>query len=160
MRKRTSLAQSMTSPFRCDVCTRQNENAHPERWAEFQQLFTLGKSTYFDKAVSHENTLLDPFDSHGAFILMFNRDIVENVIGDLLHNGGDDSAQSTRARAPSVFKMGEDALPKDGTEVYSVKIEFVLRIKMVSGFVSNGASFQSASRFVDVSQEVTKLSYL
>ena len=159
-RKRTSHAQSFTIPFRCDVYTRHHQTAHPERWAEFQQLTTAEKSSYFDKAVNHANTLFAHFESHGALTLTFNRDIVEKVIGDLLFDVDDESVQITRARALSVFKLHEDALPEDNIEVYCVKIESVLRFKMVLGFVSKGASFRSASRFVDVAREVTKLSYL
>ncbi|KAI9915789.1 hypothetical protein PsorP6_007916 [Peronosclerospora sorghi] len=104
--------------------------------------------------------LLAHFDSHGALNLTFSRDIVEKVIGDLLFDVDDESIHLTRARALSVFKLHEDALQEDNADVHSVKIESVLRFKMVLGFVSKGASFRSASRFVDVAREVTKLSYL
>ena len=97
-RKRTSFAQSFTIPFRCDVYTRHHQTAHPERWAEFQQLTTAEKSSYFDKAVNHANTLFAHFESHGALTLTFNRDIVEKVIGDLLFDVDDESVQITRAR--------------------------------------------------------------
>ncbi|KAI9918460.1 hypothetical protein PsorP6_011965 [Peronosclerospora sorghi] len=121
-RKRTSHAQYFTAPFRVDVYTRHHENAHPERWAEFQQLSTAEKSNYFENAINHD--------------------------------------QRARARSLSVFKLHEHALPEDNADVYSVKIESVLRFKMVLGFVQKGASFRSASRFVDIAREVTKVTYL
>ena len=83
-RKRTSHAQSFTTPFCFDVYTRRHETAHPERWADFQQLTTAEKSSYFDKAGNFTNTLLSHFDSHESLTLTFNRDIVEKVIGDIL----------------------------------------------------------------------------
>ncbi|KAI9908608.1 hypothetical protein PsorP6_016338 [Peronosclerospora sorghi] len=159
-RKRTSHSQSFTAPFRVDVYTRHHENAHPERWAEFQQLSTAETSNYFENAIYHASTLLAHFDSHGALTMTFNRDIVEKVIDDLLLDVDDESIHLTRIRALSVFKLHEDALPEDNDDVYSVKIESVLRFKTGLGFVSKGASFRSASRFVDVAREVTKLSYL
>ncbi|KAI9905759.1 hypothetical protein PsorP6_014362 [Peronosclerospora sorghi] len=159
-RNRTSHAQSFRAPFRADVYTRHHENTHPERWAEFQQLSTAEKSNYFDNASNHASTLLAYFDSHGSLTLTFNRDIIEKVNGDLLFDVDDESIHLTRARAMFVFKLHVDALPEDNADVYSVKIESVFRFKMVLRFFSKGASLRSASRFVDVSREVTKLSYL
>ncbi|KAI9895484.1 hypothetical protein PsorP6_019506 [Peronosclerospora sorghi] len=157
-RKRTSHTQYFTAPFRVDVYTRHHENAHPERWAEFQQLSTAKKSNYFENAVNHASTLLVHFDSHEALTLAFNRDIVEKVICDLMFDVDDGSIHLNRARALPVFKLHEYSLPEDNADVYSVKVESVLRFKMVLGFVSKGASFRSASRFVDVAREVKKLS--
>ncbi|KAI9910163.1 hypothetical protein PsorP6_010498 [Peronosclerospora sorghi] len=145
-RKRTSHAQSFTAPFRVDVYTRHHENAHPERWAEFQQLSTAEKSNYFENAINHARTLLAHFDSHGALTLTFNLDIAEKVIGDLLFDVDDEWIHLTRARALSVFKLQEDALPEDNADVYSFKIEYVLRFKMVLGFVSKGALFRMERR--------------
>lgn len=105
------------------------------------------------------NTLFAYFESHYAMALTFSRDIVEQEIGDLLFNLDDESVHLTRARALSVFKMHEDVLPEDKAELYFVKIESVLRLKIVLEFVSKKASFRSASRFVDVAGKVTKLSY-
>ncbi|KAI9918493.1 hypothetical protein PsorP6_011944 [Peronosclerospora sorghi] len=115
-RKRTSHAQSFTAQFRVDVYTRHHENAHPERWAEFQQLSTAEKSNYFENAINHASTLLAHFDSHGALNLTFKRDIVEKVIGDLLFDVDDESIHLTRARALSVFTFHKDALPEDNAD--------------------------------------------
>ncbi|KAI9911291.1 hypothetical protein PsorP6_009055 [Peronosclerospora sorghi] len=158
--KLKSHSQSFTAPFRVDVYNRHHENAHPERWAEFQQLSTDEKSNYFENAINHASTLLAHFDSHGSLTLTFNRDIVDKVIGDLLFDVDDESIHFTHERALFVFKLHEEALPEDNADVYSVKIESVLRFKMISGFVSKVASFRSASKFVDVAREVTNLSYL
>ena len=45
-------------------------------------------------------------------------------------------------------------------EAYRVKISSVCRFKMVLGFISMGASFRSASRFVDVARTICKASFL
>ncbi|KAI9909698.1 hypothetical protein PsorP6_014649 [Peronosclerospora sorghi] len=109
-----------------------------------------GPSSNRSKPINHASTLLAHLDSHGALTLKFNRYIVEKVIDDLLFDVDDESIHITRARALHVFKLHEDALPEDNADVYSVKIESVLRFKMVLGFVSKRESFRSASRFVDV----------
>ncbi|KAI9916564.1 hypothetical protein PsorP6_016848 [Peronosclerospora sorghi] len=116
-RKRTSHAQCFTAPFSVDVYTRHHENAHPERWTEFQQLSTDEKSNYFENSINHASTLLAHFDSHGALTLTFNRDIVEKMIGDLLFDVDDESIHLTRAWALSVFKLNEDAPPRDNAHV-------------------------------------------
>lgn len=159
-RKRTAHVQVFTVPFRTDTYTRHHISAHPVKWAEFQQLAAAEKATFFDGAVDYANTLLAHLDSEGPLILSFNRDIVEDLIGDLLYDVDDEDVHSSRSRALSIFKEHEDAAATDNEEVYSVKILSVRRFKMVLGFVAKGASFRSASRFVDVAREVTKLSYL
>lgn len=159
-RKRSSHGQSCTTFFRCDVYKRYRETAHSERRAEFQQLTTAEMSSYFDQGVNHTNTLFAHFGSHCTTTLTFNRDVVEKVIGNLQFNVDDESVQLTRICALSVFKMHEDAIPEDMVEVYLVKIESVLRFKIVLGFFSKGASFQSASRFINLAWEATNISYM
>lgn len=59
-----------------------------------------------------------------------------------------------------VFKEHENAGPEEKWEVCYVKIWPVIRLKMVLGFVTKGASFWSASQFVDIFRQATKLSDL
>lgn len=138
-------AQSFKTTFRSDVYKRDHETAHHERWAELQQLTTAERSSYFDKVAYPTNTLFSHSDSHCAMTVTFNHDIFKKVINDLLYNVDDELIHLTCASALSVFKMHEESLLEDNEEVSFVKIESVLRFKMVLGFISKGVYFQSAS---------------
>eukprot|EP00171_Calliarthron_tuberculosum_P004509 IDg4509t1 len=91
---------------------------------------------------------------------MATSDIVDVMIGELLFDIDDESVASNRAKALSIFKLHPDVALDCNEDVYYVKLVSVRRFKMVLGFVSKGASFRSAARFVDVAREVTKLQYL
>jgi hypothetical protein len=134
------------------------------------------KRTFFDGVVNHSSTLLAHFESEGALTLTFNRDIVEKVIGDLLFDPDDVSCQSTREKALAIFQHFDDAaLDEESTgaapsaiipeqelnrEAYFLRVNSIRMFKMVIGFVSKGASFRSASRFVAIAKDVTKMNYL
>lgn len=159
-RKRTTHKQVFTLPFRSDSYTRHHKSAHAVKWAEYQALSDDMKATFFDIPVKHASTMLAHFESSETLVLSFNRDVVEVMIGDLLFDVDDDSVAPTRARALSAFKLHSDVAPDCNEGVYHVKLNSVRRFKLVLGFVSKGASFRSAARFVEVTREVTKLSYL
>lgn len=116
--------------------TRHPKTALAERRAELQQLFTKNSFTSFGKAGNHANMLLARFDIHEALIVTFKRDIVKNVIADLLFDVDGESADCNRSQALSVLKMQEGALPQDIIEVYSIRIESVFCFKMIFGFIS------------------------
>ena len=88
------------------------------------------------------------FESYETLMISFNRDVVEVMIGDLLFDVDDDSVAPTGTRALSAFKLHSDVAPDCNEEVYHVKLNSVCRFKLVLGFVSKGASFRSAARFV------------
>jgi hypothetical protein len=171
-RKRTSNVQVFKTPFHTDAYKKHHANVHPEKWQQYLDFSTEEKETFFDGAFNHASTLMAHFESEGALTLTFNRDIVEVIIGDMLFDPDDEVTQSTRERALAVFKPLEDAavaVDADDSdareqdlnrEAYRVKITSVCRFKMVIGFISMGASFHSASRFVGVAREICKSSFL
>ena len=83
-------------------------------------------------------------------MLMFNRGIVEVIIGDLLFDQDDEATQSTRDRVLAVFKPLEDAavMVDDSDlsaryqdlnrEAHRFKIMSVRRFKMITGFILMG----------------------
>ena len=77
------------------------------------------KATFFDGQVNYASTLMAHFEGKGTLTLMFNRDVVDTIIGDMLFDLDDESMQSTRERALAVFKPLEDAevaLSEDGAQ--------------------------------------------
>lgn len=146
--------------FRTDAYKKNHSNAYPEKWIRFNRCSVEEKAAFFDGKVNYASTLIAHFECEDALTLTFKRDVVDIIIRDVLFDPDDKSTQSTRERAFAMFKPLEDtevALDdnEDGAqdlnlEAYSVKISSFRRIKMVLGFVSMGASFRSASRFVGV----------
>lgn len=88
-RKRTNNVQVFKAPFRTDVYKRHHDNVHPEFWQQFLACSVEQKAVFFNSAVNHASTLLTHFESEGALTLMFKRDIVEVIIGDLLFDPDD-----------------------------------------------------------------------
>jgi len=165
-RQRTAHYQTFTAPFRADSYARHMASAHPEKWVLYQDCGEEAKATFFDEVVNHASTLFAHFESEGALTLTFNRDIVEDIVGDLLFDPDDEITQSTRERALAIFRALPDSLSSSSADeelnrdAYRVTIKSVRLFNLVIGFVSKGASFRSAARFVDVAREVTKLTYL
>jgi hypothetical protein len=175
-RKRITNFHIFKLPFRTDSYQRHHATAHPEKWDEFSRASLEENRTFFDGVVNHSSTLLAHFESEGALTLTFNRDIVEKVIGDLLFDPDDASCQSTREKGLAIFQHFDDAaLDEESTgatpsaiipeqelnpEAYLVRVNSVRMFKMVIGFVSKGASFRSASRFVAIAKDVKKMNYL
>lgn len=67
------------------------------------------KAIFFDAALNHGSTLTAHFESEGVFTLMYNRSIVEVIIGALLFDQNDKAAQSMRKRVIAIFKLLDDA---------------------------------------------------
>ena len=104
------------------------------------------KATFFENEANYGSTLMAYFEGEVTQTILFNHDIVEVIIGDLLFNPDDELTQATRERALAVFRPLEDAAVADdaGTgqdmnlEAYRVKITSVCRFKMVLGFILMG----------------------
>lgn len=169
-RKRTTNVRVFHAPFRTDSYRRHLVLAHPQQWKVFEQCSKAEKATFFDGVANQTNIVMPSrSESEGALMLTFNRDIVEVIIGNLLFDPVDEETQCTREKALAVFKPFEDAVVRENAsdaeqdlnrDVYRVKISSVRRFKMVLGFISMGASFRSASRFVDVARETYKSNFL
>ncbi|KAI9922039.1 hypothetical protein PsorP6_000261 [Peronosclerospora sorghi] len=72
--KRTSHAQSFTAPFRVDMYTQHHENAHPERWAEFQQLSPLSEEDIAGADLTVPHVCREEYMVAYADALIFIRD--------------------------------------------------------------------------------------
>jgi hypothetical protein len=166
-RKRTGNTKVFKSPFRADSYKRHMEDSHPQKWREYSACAGEQKAVFFDGVTNYASTIMAHMETEGAMTLTFNRDVVEVIIGDLLFDPDDTETQPTRERALSIFKPFEDAARAPGgdgedlnLEAYTVVIKHVRRFRMVQGFISMGASFRSASKFVGVARDVCKNGFL
>jgi hypothetical protein len=78
---------------------------------------------------------------------------VEKVIGEMLFDPDDLDHHETKERMLSTFKLQGDDGDGGGGE-YKVSIKKPTLFNMVLGFVSAGATFRSASKFISVTQNV------
>jgi hypothetical protein len=163
-RKRPGTRKVFKPPFRTDSYKRHIESAHPQKWEEYSACTNEKKAVFFDGVTNYASTIMAHMETEGAMTLKFNRDVVEVIIGELLFDPDDTDTQPTRDRALSIFKPLEDAalaLGGDGEDLaYTVVIKHVRRFRLVQGFISKGASFRSASKFVGVARDVCKNSFL
>src|SRR4051812_48710791 len=165
-RKRTEGCKTFRTPFRTDSYVRHMASAHLRKWARYKDCDEEAKATFFDEVANHPSTLFAQFESEGALTLTFNRDIVEDIIGDILFDPDDEITQSTRERALTIFHALPDSPSSSSADeelnqgAYQVTIDSVRLFNLVVGCVSKGASFRSASCFVDIARKVTKLTYL
>jgi hypothetical protein len=153
---------------------------HPEKFKEYSDCSDDEKKVFFDKHPDSTPSVMKYLDTVRPTILTFNRDVVDTLIGGVLFDPDDEDTQMTRERALKIFKpivapvegqtggeeTGGQAPPLEGAndgesgdedlnlEAYQVEIKRVKRFKIVKEFIAAGASFRSASRFVDIARTV------
>lgn len=112
--------------FQIQFCTNTYTRHHtpglPKKLAELQQLASEKEKTVFNTAIRHASPMLAYFDSHGAFSLLINRDVVRDLIGGILVNVDGKSVHSTCFWALQGFKDYVDVFPKETLNFYHVKM--------------------------------------
>lgn len=166
--------------FRTDNYKAHMDLVHPKKFKEYSDCSADEKKVFFDKHPGSTPSVMKYLDTERPMILTFNRDVVDTLIGGILFDPDDEEAQKPRERALKIFKpivapvegqtggeeRGGQPPPLEGAndgeagdedlnlEAYQVEIKRVKRFKIVKEFIAAGASFRSASRFVDIARNV------
>lgn len=155
-------------PFRANTYKFHHENYHQNKWSEYDQASNAEKKTFFDGVVKLSSTILAHIEGEGDLHLIFNHNIVQDIIGDLLFDLDDVSTQSTSERALELFKPYADveqAIDDNeeqnlNRDAFIVKITYLRMFRKDVGFISRGSSFRSAAIFAAVAKDIKKASYL
>lgn len=156
LRKANATVHYFTTPFRVDKFRSHHVGQHKTRWQEYEKLSDDGKSTYFD--VAAKNTL----EAHcgvvdSSLTFRIRRQIIDDVIGDLLFN--DDDEEDTVARALTIFKPATDG-GDDDDQYYVCKIKNHRMFDLTVRFLNCGASFRMTARLLQETKEHADLHYL
>lgn len=169
-RKRTTVVKHYKR-FRVQYYKQHVIQQHPAEWESYQALDKEGKKQFFDGRPVVVNQLTAHWESDGgAYVFLFDRNIIEVVIGELLFDpdSADNEFEISRERALALFKLREDAdsNASDNSEqdtdkgAYSVTIKSSRQFRLVLKFIGCGASFRLTSRLLGAMRDETGLCYL
>lgn len=153
------------SPFRIDKYT-SHLKCHPIKWEEYRKSSTEKKRKFFDiEQEAFANTLHSHFTTTtGADVLMFETDIIESLIGELLFDPDDelfnDAADAfnfnkKKDRAMSIFKKYET-----GEDGYYVEVKNKKQYDLCTKYVALSMSFNQIVQVFRVTKEVTHVADL
>ena len=171
-RKRTTNCKFYKFPWRSDNMAKHLKQQHPLQWNEYLSLSDEEKKEYFVKNESAEvvnmRSFIQPEGSMKARILakqkfrfMIDEDIVDTLIFGMLfskndhddNNEGEDHDPTNFERAKrNAFKH---FIHNDDDNVYVIEVKSVLKLNMVTNFVSVGVSFRQASKLYQSVKEET-----
>lgn len=145
-RKRTKNIQSYRAPFRLDVIKRHNQEMHPEKWSEYQQLSSAYKKQFFESQVSSKissSMIAIANTSIERRQFQIDKDIVEKIMDDLLFVAEEDDEIRQTVEA-----MGFDSIDDDTERFshYQATIPNYLQFLCVVKFVGAGLSFRQVSQ--------------
>jgi hypothetical protein len=149
-RKATTNVHYFRCPFRVDVFKSHMLSQHSVNWERYASLPKKEKARFFEESspVVHRNTLRSHFAEVQVPAHYFvNRNIVDVIIGEMLFDP-DDSTIS-RERALSMFEKDSDR--------YRIVVKNPIQFRLIIGFISGGASFRMACRFLLLTKEETGL---
>jgi hypothetical protein len=174
-RKMTANEKYFSYPWRADNFSTHLKKQHPSKWAEYQELPTEDKKSFFKRNECPEavnmRSFVQPEASMKARIIakqkckfLIDADIVNILIGELLldepttedADNANAGVQIERARknALKIFTFQAD----DG--VFTADVKSVLKLNLIIKFVSVGVSFRQASRLYQSVKEETGMGVL
>ena len=167
-RKPTSNVQYFRQPFRADVYQRHMKAQHSQRWETYCKLSEEQKATFFDEnaPVVHRDTIRSYFGGAQQPVHFFvNKDIVDVIVGEMLFHPDDANDETTKERALSIFEdvVGPEENAQDSdlqTDRYRIPIKNPIQFRIIVGYVGGGASFRMASRFLQLTKDLTGLASL
>jgi hypothetical protein len=173
-RKMTANEKYFSYPWRVDNFTTHLKKQHHSKWAEYQELSTEDKKSFFKSNECPEavnmRSFVQPEASMKARIIakqkckfLIDADIVNILIGELLldeppeedaDNPNGVQVERARRNALKVFTFQCD----DG--VFTADVKSVLKLNLIIKFVSVGVSFRQASRLYQSVKEETGIGVL
>ena len=153
-RKATSNIQYFRCPFCADVYTRHMLSQHHVVWERYCALSNEEKATFFNQnaPVAHRNTLRSHFEGAQEHMHYFvSKDIVDVIIADMFFEPDDATISKERVLAifDDVIVPEETAHDSDlRTDRYRIVIKNPIQFRLIIGYISGGASFRMACRFL------------
>jgi len=139
------------------------QSQHGVIWERYSALSNEEKAIFFNEnaPVVHRNTLRSHFEGAQEQIHYFvNKDIVDVIIGNMFFEHDDDDISKERALAVFEDVVVPEESEQDSdlqTDRYRIVVKNPIQFRLIIGYISGGASFRMASRFLLLTKEETGL---